>query len=60
VLEVRAKSLKTELLAKKVEKALLIRTTESRKREMAGGRVRMRELRGADMAKPGPVKAAKE
>jgi circadian clock protein KaiC len=59
VLEVRAKSLKTELLAKKVEKALLIRTTESRKREMAGGRVRMRELRGADMAKPAPVKAAK-
>jgi circadian clock protein KaiC len=60
VLEVRAKSLKTELLAKKVEKALLVRTTESRKREMAGGRVRMRELRGADMAKPAPVKAAKE
>jgi circadian clock protein KaiC len=60
VLEVRAKSLKTELLAKKVEKALLIRTTETRKREMAGGRVRMRELRGADTAKPAPVKAGKE
>jgi circadian clock protein KaiC len=60
VLEVRAKSLKTELLAKKVEKALLVRTTESRKREMAGGRVRMRELRGADMAKPAAVKAVKE
>jgi circadian clock protein KaiC len=59
VLEVRAKSLKTELLAKKVEKALLIRTTESRKREMAGGRVRMRELRGGDMAKPAPAKAGK-
>jgi circadian clock protein KaiC len=52
VLEVRAKSLKTELLAKKVEKALLIRTTESRKREMTGGRARMRELRGADASKP--------
>ena len=51
VLEVRAKSLKTELLAKRVEKALLIRTTESRKREMSGGRARMRELRGADMPK---------
>lgn len=57
VLEVRAKSLKTELLAKKAEKALLIRTTVSRKREVAGGRVRMRELRGGDMAKP--VKAVK-
>ena len=56
VLEVRAKSLKTELLAKKVEKALLIRTTESRKRAMSGGRARMRELRGADSAKP--VKSA--
>jgi circadian clock protein KaiC len=52
VLEVRAKSLKTELVAKQVEKALLVRTTESRKREISGGRNRMRELRGADIAKP--------
>jgi circadian clock protein KaiC len=52
LLEVRAKSLNTELLAKKVEKELLTRTTESRKRELAGGRERMRELRGADVAKP--------
>jgi circadian clock protein KaiC len=52
VLEVRAKSLKTELVAKQVEKALLVRTTESRKRELSGGRRRMRELRGADVAKP--------
>jgi circadian clock protein KaiC len=52
VLEVRAKSLKTELIAKKVEKALLVRTTESRKRELSGGRSRMRELRGADAARP--------
>jgi hypothetical protein len=52
VLEVRAKSLKTELIAKRVEKDLLIRTTEVRKREMSGGRARMRELRGADIAKP--------
>jgi circadian clock protein KaiC len=58
LLEVRAKSLKTELLAKKVEKELLTRTTESRKREIAGGRERMRELRGADLAKP--VKPAKK
>ena len=52
VLEVRAKSLKTELVAKQVEKALLVRTTESRKREISGGRSRIRELRGADIAKP--------
>jgi circadian clock protein KaiC len=53
VLEVRAKSLQTELLAKKVEKTLLARTTESRKNELTRGRIRMRELRGADPAKRG-------
>jgi circadian clock protein KaiC len=52
LLEVRAKSLNTELLAKKVEKELLTRTTESRKREQAGGHERIRELRSADVAKP--------
>ena len=60
LLEVRAKSLNTELLAKRVEKELLTRTTESRKRELAGGRERMRELRGGDVAKPAKrAKAAK-
>jgi circadian clock protein KaiC len=60
VLKVRAKSIQTELLAKKVERDLLMRTTESRKREMSGGRERMRELRGADMVKPErSAKAAK-
>jgi circadian clock protein KaiC len=54
VLEVRAKSLQTELLAKKVEKDLLVRTTDSRERELSGGRTRMRELRGADAMKRGP------
>src|SRR4030095_8711642 len=34
VLEVRSKSLQTELLAKQVEKTLLMRTTESREREL--------------------------
>jgi circadian clock protein KaiC len=53
VLEVRAKSLQTELIAKQAEKALLMRTTESRKRELSAGRTRMRELRGADAAKSG-------
>jgi len=48
VLEVRAKSLQTELKAKQVEKTLLARTTESRKGELSRRRARMRELRGAD------------
>ncbi len=50
VLEVRAKSLQTELVAKQVEKKLLARTTQSRERELVQGRSRMRELRGADVA----------
>jgi circadian clock protein KaiC len=48
VLQVRAKSLQTELVAKKVEKELLVRTTESRERELSVSHIRMRELRGAD------------
>jgi circadian clock protein KaiC len=53
ILRVRAKSLQTELKAKQIEKALLARTTESRKREVSGRRARMRELRGADVAQQG-------
>jgi circadian clock protein KaiC len=56
VLEVRAKSLQTELLAKQVEKTLLTRATKSRQSELSRGRVRMRELRGADAATPRPRK----
>jgi circadian clock protein KaiC len=52
VLEVQAKSLQTELVAKQVEKTLLTRTTESRELELSRGRTRMRELRGADRAHP--------
>ena len=52
VLEVRAKSLQTELVAKKVEKTLLARTTQSREGELSRGRTRMRELRGGDAALP--------
>jgi circadian clock protein KaiC len=52
-LEVRVKSLQTVLVAKQVEKALLTRTTESRERELTGGRTRMHELRGGDAAVPG-------
>jgi circadian clock protein KaiC len=48
VLQVRAKSLQTELVAKQVEKTLLDRTTKSRQSELSRGRVRMRELRGGD------------
>jgi len=47
VLEVRAKSLQTELLAKQVEKTLLTRTKKSREGELARGRTTLRELRGA-------------
>ena len=52
VLEVRAKSLQTELLAKQVEKKLQTRTRESRETELARGRSRVRELRGGDLAHP--------
>jgi circadian clock protein KaiC len=48
VLEVRAKSLQTELLAKQVEKTLLARTAASREGELSRGRTRMRELRSGD------------
>jgi circadian clock protein KaiC len=47
-LVVRVKSLQVELEAKQVEKALLARTTETRKGELSLGRTRMGELRGAD------------
>lgn len=49
-LEVRIKSLNTELVAKQVEKALLTQTTASHEREQSVGDHRMRELRGADVA----------
>jgi len=52
VLEVRAKSLQTELIAKQVEKTLLARTTATHAREQSRGHTRMRELRGADAATP--------
>ncbi|MCX6950822.1 MAG: circadian clock protein KaiC [Verrucomicrobia bacterium] len=51
VLEVRAKSLQTELLAKKMEQTLLVRTAASRKGEVSREHVRLRELRGADTGK---------
>ncbi|MEO8659163.1 MAG: circadian clock protein KaiC [Bryobacteraceae bacterium] len=52
VLQVRAKSLQTELAAKQVEKTLLARTTESRTGELSRRHNRMRELRGADPTPP--------
>ncbi len=51
-LGVRVKSLQVELEAKQVERALLVRTTASRERELSGGRTRMQELRGADAPNP--------
>lgn len=51
VLQVRAKSLQTELVAKQVEKTLLIRATQSHEGELSRGRIHMRTLRGADAAR---------
>lgn len=51
-LEVRLKSLQVERAAKQIEKALLVRATESREGELVRGRSRIREMRGADAAKP--------
>jgi len=47
-LEVRLKSLQTELVAKQVEKALLVRSTQTHEGELSRGRSQMKELRGAD------------
>jgi circadian clock protein KaiC len=49
-LEVRVKSLQTELVAKQAEKTLLARATENSELSLSKGRSRMRELRGADVA----------
>jgi circadian clock protein KaiC len=50
VLEVRMKSLQTELVAKQVEKTLLARATASRRGALSRGRIRIQELRGGDAA----------
>ncbi|NMG76931.1 circadian clock protein KaiC [Aromatoleum diolicum] len=47
-LKVRMKSLETELVAKQVEKALLVRSTQSHEGELSRGRTQMKELRGDD------------
>jgi circadian clock protein KaiC len=47
-LEVALKSLQAKLAAKQVEKALSVRSANTRKGELSQGRSRMRELRGAD------------
>jgi circadian clock protein KaiC len=49
--------LQTELVAKKIEKTLLTRTTESRVKELSRGLSRMRELREGDAAVPRRRKA---
>jgi KaiC/GvpD/RAD55 family RecA-like ATPase len=47
-LEVRATSLRTELVTKRVEKTLLIRMNNIREKELDPGRLRTGQLRGAD------------
>lgn len=51
--QVRAKSLQTELLAKQVEKTLLSRTLEGREGARSRRRIRMLQLRGGDAAASG-------
>jgi circadian clock protein KaiC len=51
-LQVRLQSLRVELEAKHVEKALLDRTLESRSHESVRDQTRIRELRGADAILP--------
>jgi hypothetical protein len=53
-LQVRLKSLQTELVAKQVEKTLLARTTASHKGQITKGRRRLRQLRGGDLNTPEP------
>lgn len=60
VLEVRVKSLQTELLAKQAERDLLERVTASRQGELSRGHTRLRELRSADKAKPVRKKSPKK
>jgi circadian clock protein KaiC len=47
-LEERLKAAQTELIAKQLEKTLLVRTTASREAVILHGSERMRELRGGD------------
>jgi circadian clock protein KaiC len=53
-LQVRLKSLQTELVAKRVEKTLLARTTASHRGQISKGRKRLRQLRGGDLNEPEP------
>ncbi len=53
-LEVRLKSLQVELLAKQLEKASLLRATQSHAGELSRSRTRMGELRGADAEEQAP------
>jgi circadian clock protein KaiC len=48
VLAVRATSVQTEMLAKHLEQALLVRTNKSRQSAQTRTRARLKELRGAD------------
>lgn len=55
-IEVRLKSLQTELTAKQVEQELLVRTDASRDQAKAQGRSHMQELRGSDENDFAPAK----
>lgn len=53
-LEVRLKSLQTELIAKQVKKALLASTTQIEEGDLTRDRTQMKEMRGADSGHEGP------
>jgi len=57
-LEVRVKSLQTELVAKQIEKALLLSSSKSRAGDESRDRTRLEELRGADATPPGKTGSA--
>lgn len=52
-LEVRVKSLQTELVAKQIEKALMLSSSKSRAGDVSRDRSRLEELRGGDASPPG-------
>ncbi len=51
-IELQMKSLQAELVAKQVEKALLLRAIKHRDVELTRGRSKLKELRGTDAEKP--------
>ena len=56
-LEARVKALQSELVAKQIEKALLLGSSQKRAGDLSRNLSRLEELRGADATQPGSVGA---